>query len=251
MDLTDYQKEETLQKYLELTELPFVKYFREYTLYQLYPDFKNKIVLDIPCSIGTYSLKMLQKGATHVICSDLISEQFIMAEKLFKDNNFDNSKYTFKKHDAKIPKILTNLLADIALVLHLFCFADNYEELVSIAKCIHMNLSSDGEMISYHCGPIFEDKLDVYEKANNAKIITYDKPNNGKDWPRYFCSCDNGFKLPRNLWPNDIVEKAILEAGFKEIRYEKYRKDPEYQGDNLALHEEYAEFKLIIAKKFS
>ena len=230
--------------------MPFVKHFREYTLFKLFDDFKGKVVLDLPGSIGHYSLKFLEKGASHVICSGLIPEELQVAEEVFIKAGIEANRYTIVEHDAKIPLQLTEKLADIAVVLHLFCFADNYEELVYMAKCIFLNMKENGEMISFHCPPMARDKLEFYEKANNAKIIRYNHPIEELNLPGFLHTEECCFTLTRNIWPIHIVEKALKDGGFKDVRKEEYLKDPSYVGEiPLDYHTEYADFYFLVARK--
>ena len=129
---TSYEDKELLKQYEDDTFTnPFYFAFKDYTFNKILPaeDLKNKIILDCPSGICTYGLETLNKGAKKVICSDLIQEQLDYGKTVFKRNNYGEERYELIQHNASDPKKITEDLADIAISIHLYCYADNYEEL--------------------------------------------------------------------------------------------------------------------------
>ena len=101
-------------------------------------------------------------GAKYIIGSDIVEEQIVYMKKRFQELGIDKEKYELHTHDSKIVKQLSEQLADFALVLHLLCFADTKEELLSMSQCIYDNLKEGGTVLFYSCHPIDETKKNIY-----------------------------------------------------------------------------------------
>lgn len=232
--IDDYNDKEKIKFYEDTMETPFIKDFRLYTLLNLI-DFKDKIVLDCPCSTGAYTEIFLEKGAKYVIGSDIVQEQINIANQRMETvyPKYSKKPYSFITHDSKIPKqLINNFVVDIAIILHLFCFADNYEVLLDMVKFVYMNLKDGGKIVSFHCVPIYEGKEKEFEKLNGT-ITKYDKYKDENN-PGYLVNrlC-NAFNIERFIYPNEIVEKALKEIGFKNIKYIPYQIDPNSDSRNL------------------
>jgi SAM-dependent methyltransferase len=148
--LKDYCDENVFKSFQELNEAPFIKNFKYYTLFELYKNCQGKIILDIPSSYGYIALKFLELGAEHVICSDIVSEQLEYGKSIFNGKGYDSSKCSFIQHDGKIPKVI-GPFADLVISFHLFCFADNEEEIENMAEMLFLNLKPKGEAVISFC----------------------------------------------------------------------------------------------------
>ena len=60
-----------------------MNFYRNYDLKQLLPDVTEKVILDIPCSVGNESLKFLEMGAKYIIGSDIVEEQLVYMKQRF------------------------------------------------------------------------------------------------------------------------------------------------------------------------
>jgi hypothetical protein len=68
-------------------------------------------------------------------------------------------------------------------------------------------------------------------------------------WPGCIHTNFSGFNIVSNIWPERIVIEAMKKVGFINIRFQEFMQDPEYTGDDLHLHNEYAKYNLIVANK--
>lgn len=249
--LDDYTDNDKLELYDDTMELPFIKDFRLYTLLKLY-DFKGKIVLDCPCSTGEYTKIFLEKGAKYVLGSDIVPEQIDFAKKKLEKiyPKYNKRPYTLLVHDSKIPKqLISEFEVDIAIILHLFCFAKNYQELLNMVRFVYKNLKKGGKIVSFHCCPINSGQEKEFEKLN-GKTITYKEFKN-QDEPGFLHTLINDtFDLIRYIYPNSIVEKALLDVGFKEVKYQAYQVNPDTEfPDLLCRHQKTCDYYFLEATK--
>jgi len=243
MDFIDYKNKISLKKYDLRFEQTFVKHYLLYTLFTLF-DFKNKTILDCPCSTGYITNLLIQKGASFVVCSDIVNEQLEYALERFKINNIDEKSYKLIQHDAKEIKLLYKEV-QMALVLHLFCFGKTKDELINIAKFIYINLEHNGKLISFHCTPLHLQSEKIYENYYNSKIIEYSTKN--KKEGAKLITKDNDFLLPRYVYSNEYIKDILNEAGFKNIKIHKLKCNPLYTGNEN--HHIICDYSLIEANK--
>lgn len=249
--LDDYTNDENLEVYDDSMQLPFIKDFRLYTLLKLY-DFKNKTVLDCPCSTGEYTKIFLEKGAKYVLGTDIVPEQIEFAKKKLENTypKYTRKPYSFLVHDSKIPKQLINgFEVDIAIILHLFCFAKNYKELLNMVSFVYKNLKKGGKIVSFHCCPINKGQEKEFEKLNGI-IVNYQEFKN-QDEPGFLHSkLTDSFDLIRYIYPNSIVEKALIEIGFKDVKYQAYQINPDTQSPELlSRHQKSCDYYFLEATK--
>ena len=240
----DYENKSNLEKYDIRFSKSYVKDFILYTLFTLIKP-EGKTILDCPGSTGYVTKLLIDKGAKYVICSDIVKEQIEYAEHRLNINNVDRSKYKLIVHDAKEPSLL-DIEVDIAVVMHLYCFANDFEEMIDISNFLYTNLVDGGKLYTLHCTPINEGKEDLYESLYNSKIIERKRKNFGE----FIVTNDNGFILPRNMYDNDIVIDALDMVGFKDIKLHRCKISPfADEQEEIELNHEICDYYFIEATK--
>ncbi len=244
--MDDYKNQDILNKYDIRFEKPYIKDFLLYTLFELIEPY-GKTILDCPCSTGYITDILIKKGAKFVIGCDIVKEQIEYAKKRLSNNGISENKYKLLDYDAKIPQIIYKEV-DIAIVIHLFCFANDFKEMIDIGKFIYMNLKSGGKLYTYHCTPIREGKDKLYEELYNSTII--EKRENQNKLGEFIVTKDNGFTLPRNMYKNEVVIKALKLVGFREIKMHKFVISPDcINKEEVELNHDVCDYYYIEAVK--
>lgn len=241
----DYKNQAILNRYDERFEKSYIKEFLLYTLFNLFVP-EGKIILDCPGSTGYLTNILIQKGAKYVICSDIVKEQLEYAKIKMNKSGIDESKYCLICHDAKNPKLLKQEV-DIAIVIHLFCFANDFEEILGISNFLYMNMKSGGKLFTFHCTPIKPGKEKLYEETYNAKIIELDKRN---EIGKFIVTEENGFTLPRNMYDNKVIIEALKLVGFHDIKYHRFEINPSYKNQKeISINHDICDYYFIEATK--
>ena len=252
-NLSQYSSEESLKQYdanRDLSDNPSSR-TRYYTLYSLIPELKNKVILDMPCGTGDKARKtILEKGARKVIASEISQESIEYSKKKDKELGIEEGQIEYFVHDAKIPQVLSEDLADIALCVHLFCFADNYIDLVKMVKSLYLNLKPNAICIIVMCSLNQNDEIVKKLEIFDFKIVDIEPWQGDNLKPRKFYTSYNDFDYNSFAWENYAVIKALNEVGFRKVVLHPYEKDPEYKGIlDLELYLSILNGHVIIANK--
>ncbi len=202
-----------------------------YNLYQSLPSLKDKMIFDLPCGIGIKSRKFITEyGATKVIGADIVEKQLEVAREADSKAGITSDKIQYICHDAKISLELCQ--ADVCVAAHLFCFAENFDELVCIAKCVFVNLKAGGELCSISCSMGKESTEVIKEKYTtfNQHITHLDEQSGDIHVPRKMSSIIDGFKFEVCMWEYAAIVKALDSVGFKSVELLPYQSDPDYCG---------------------
>lgn len=252
-DLSDYTDNKKLNNYSDLVygkdEPPILT--RYYTAYSLLPSLKDKVVLDVPCGIGVQARQAITEAkAKKVIAIEIIKEQIDYSKSEDKKQGIAADQIEYHVHDCKIPQRLASELADICMCIHLLCFANNYQELVDMARCIYLNLKPGAECIILICSLNKDhEKAQKFSTFNNDNL-SFGPWENNPEQPRHLSYSNNDFKFDSWIWDYDTVSKALQQAGFTAVSLHPYRKDPAYQGKaDLDLYLEAVEGKIVKAVK--
>ncbi len=168
--IEDYYSKEKLEVYKALlTDSKCASLAtRYYSIYQSLPSLQDKTVLDIPCGLGLKSRKFITEyGASQVFGVDIVEKQLELARE--SDLETTHNKINYICHDAKIPAELCQ--ADVCVAVHLFCFAENFQELIAMAKCLYTNLKPGGELRSICCSMIKESTETVKKMAEKFHLF--------------------------------------------------------------------------------
>ncbi len=200
--LKDYSLTDKLKLYEELTESwPIGKNLSVYNMELLLSDVKGKTVLDLPCGIGSYVHRLFNRGATKVIASDIVSRQLEVAMEKDKKLGIPDGFVEYYQHDAKIPKQLCSDLADMCLSAHLFCFAENEDELRGMTRTILANLQPGGYCLIVTCllGSASDNEQERWGELQKfeEELVHLDPPTSERFKPRHYHTIIKGFHLNR------------------------------------------------------
>ena len=93
----------------------------------------GKVVLDIASGLGYYTRLAAKRGAKVVISVDFVEEQLETSKKISEQLGvFSEIKYLAK--DAKEPELYHEGGCEVALGIHLLCYAANHSELERMTK---------------------------------------------------------------------------------------------------------------------
>ena len=166
--LKDYYSNDKLERYTAAIFDPRLPSFstRYYTLYSLLPSLKDKTVLDLPCGLGIKARKfILEYEASKVVGVDIVQKQLDLSRESDLKAGVQDGRIEYVCHDALIAKEICQ--ADICVAVHLFCFAKNFDELVSMASCVIMNLKQGGQCYSSSCSLSKEDDQTLKRKLES------------------------------------------------------------------------------------
>ena len=246
--LKDYHDEEKLRVYSEMSHC--VATLHNYNL-ALYMPVKDMVILDLPCGPGDYVRKYFKEGAAKVIAIDVVPVLIDVSQKRDKENGVPEGFVEYHVHDARIPKRFSNTLADVCSCLHLFCFAENYDELRSMARTISMNVKPGALCAIIVCSAGANEK-EFYKalESHQESVIHFDPQSSNKLVPRKLHSVCNDFNLIRYVWPHDVICKALTEEGFSKTKVTSYKFDPSTENPDYTeryIHE--TDRKIITAWK--
>ncbi len=203
-----------------------------YTLYSQLPSLKDKIILDIPCGIGCKARNaVLKDSASKVIAIDIFEEQISYSKTKDKQLGIEPGQIEYFAHDCKIPRKFTDQPADICICIHLFCFAQTYQELLGFAKCIHLNLKKGAELHILICSmgknPEMAKKLKLFE----IDLVELAPWLDNSSEPRKLHMKYRDFNYSSLLWEYQTLSNALKETGFTDIELIPYTADPDYTGN--------------------
>lgn len=77
------------------------------------PDFRNKVVVDYGCGWGYDSLFVLQQGANHVYCLDVLETALTKSQELHSSHGYKNATYIYNTNVSELPQKLGSGTVDI------------------------------------------------------------------------------------------------------------------------------------------
>jgi ubiquinone/menaquinone biosynthesis C-methylase UbiE len=232
-NLSDYKNFEKLEVYDQLAneyDEPSAR-TRYHTLYSNLPSLKGKTVLDIPCGIGSKSRNIIiNHEAEKVLSIDIVEEQILYSKNKDITSGITDGQIEYFVHDCKIPKKMSSHNADIGLCVHLFCFANTYQELLDMAECLYVNLKKGAECHILICS--LSKHQNSYQKLEQfgLEIIKIDSWQNKDSEPRKFHTKYQSFNYDCWLWEYKTLCNALKESGFTKIEQIPYVADQDYRG---------------------
>ena len=222
--LKDYFDEEKLRVYSEMGH--FVSSLHDYNV-NIYMPIKNMVILDLPCGPGDYVRKYFKAGAAKVIAIDVVPFQIKVSQKRDKENGVPESFVEYFVHDARNPRCMSNMLADVCSCFHLFCFAENYDELRAMARTIYLNIKSGALCVIIVCSAGGND-TEFYKalESHQEHVIHFDPQSSNKLIPRKLHTVCSDFNLIRYVWPHDVICEALKDEGFSATKIIPYKFDP-------------------------
>ena len=189
------------------------------------PDVRGKVILDVPCGNGYFGRKYFRQNAAKVIACDIIPFQIEEAKKKDKESGIPEGFAEYYVHDARVPKQLSATLADLCTSIHLFCFAENEDQIRGMARMLNVNLKPGGFCVIVICPPSNND--DKYCKAlesSEERLVHLDPPSE-KLKPRSIHTTYRGFHFVRNLWQYDVLRNILGQEGFSQTEIISYKCD--------------------------
>lgn len=253
-ELMDYLAVDTLLAYEETAEnFPTAKNVTMYNAELLMPGVKGKVVLDLPCGIGIYVRKFFKLGAAKVIASDIVSRQLEMSRERDKKIGIPEGLVEYYQHDAKVPKQLSNDLADVCSAIHLFCFAKNEGDVRGMVRTLLANLKPGGRCLIITCslcGSYDEQKIRKEFEKFEEQLVHLDPPSSEKFKPRRVHTSLKGFQYNRFTWRPEVLCDVMQEEGFSKTELVPFKVDPSYEGDmDLQAYIDLCNLKAILALK--
>ena len=224
-ELQDYADAEKLCVYEDLvTTFPGNLHF--YNVGLVMPDVRGKVVLDVPCGNGYYGRNYFSQNAAKVIASDIVLLQIEEAKKKDKESGIPEGFAEYYVHDARVPKQLSATLADLCTSIHLFCFAENEDQIRGMARMLNVNLKPGGFCVIVFCP--YSNNDEEYCKAMESygeRLVHLDPPSTEKLKPRSMHTTCRGFHFVRNLWRYDVVRNILSQEGFSRTEIIPYKSD--------------------------
>ena len=110
------------------------------------------------------------------------------------------------------------------------CFADNYQQLVDMARCIYLNLKPGAQCIVLICSLNKDSqKAQQFSEFGNQQL-SFGPWQDNPQQPRHISYVNNEFKFDSWVWDYNTVVKALEEAGFAQVNLHPYQKDPDHKG---------------------
>ncbi|XP_064398645.1 uncharacterized protein LOC135345201 [Halichondria panicea] len=251
--LQDYHSDDKLEKYAAtLVDLksPSIS-TRYYTLYSSLPSLKDKTVFDLPCGLGFKARRFISEyGARKVVGVDIVQKQLDLSRQSDLKAGVQDGRIEYVCHDALIAKEICQ--ADICVAVHLFCFAKNFDELVSMASCVIMNLKKGGQCYSTTCSlsKVDEHTIKLKLESFDHIVTRVDPLHDSILVPRRLIFVHDGFNYDSYAWDAEAIKKALLMAGFSRVELFPHKSDPEYGGPyNLDEYMKTVDGHLMIAVK--
>lgn len=186
-----------------MQNLPTGKHLGAYNVKRLMPNVRGKIVLDLPCGIGSYVREMFHLGATKVIAGDILSQLVEVSKEKDKNAGIPEGFVEYHVLDARIPRQICNGLVDVCLSLHLFCMAEDERGLRGMVQMILTNLKPGGCCLIVTCflSSDSNDEQTMQSKlesiVNDEKLVQLDPPNSDRFKPRRYHTVQLGFHFNR------------------------------------------------------
>ena len=213
-----YSSKESMKAYVSTFDSTFCRFSYEYSVDKILDNVKGKVLLDIPCGVGQYSRIAYKKGADKIIAVDVAPECIRLAEEMQAQEDIPKESIQYFTNDAKLTKVFSSEMADICLSLHLFCFARNWDELVSMSRSLYCNMKPGGLAI-IHFDSIQRVKGDNEDMILNIKE-SWNKMYHGEmhvKFPDYELGLPgnveaisgSGFIFKSHLWPQNMVSLCM------------------------------------------
>ena len=231
-ELLPYANEANVQIYDEQAKKETCNvYCRDYTFNSVLGDIEGLKMLILPCGTGRNVRDALKRNVKMVLAVDIAEKNIEFSKSEDAESGIDSTKVTYKLHDAKYPVKFESGTCDVALIMHLLCFAKTRDELENMCLCTAMNVKRGGSAIFYSCAAWDPINKDEFERLSGVENVQYDDhvmPNT--------CSYDwKGLPMTMWLWRIEDMIGAIMKAGFQDVKVHKLKCSPEYKG-SLSLH---------------
>ena len=204
--LEDYLDDEKMEVYERVMfNLPSGKYLVAYNIKRvsLMLDVKGKTILDLPCGVGHYVREMFNLGAAKVIACELAANQLELSKARDKKAGIPEGFVQYYQHDARIPKQICAMLADVCLSFHLLCFAENEVQLREMVRTLLANLKPGGccAIIACSLNSSAGDEESVRNQLESIldceKLIHLDPPTSERFRPRRHHIVCKGFHFDK------------------------------------------------------
>ena len=244
-DLQDYLDVDKLSAYEEINHL--VRDLHTYNLKLVMP-IRDQVILDVPCGTGYYVREFFKEGAAKVIASDIVAVEIEVSKKKAMESGVPDDFVEYFVHDARIPKQLSTTLVDVCSCIHLFCFAENLDQLHGMARMINVNLKPGGLCAVILCSIGNDDEK--YRKAleSHKEMLVYLDPQpTERLQPRKVHTVAEGFNLIRYVWRHDVVSEVLKEEGFSRTEIVPYQFEP--SSEYVQWYIDATARKMIVARK--
>jgi hypothetical protein len=197
----------------------------------------TKTFLVLPCGAGRNVLPLKDRSAAHIVAADVSAAMVDccsakVTETASQSSQAVSSGIEYMVVDACSPS-WTITQVDVALVIHLFCYAASFSELQAMCKTLSRNMKRGAQMISYSCAalPRTPSTVDNFCRICGVADMQYlhgsvDPPT--PDISEYLWA---GMRLKTQNWPLDVIQKALAEAGFGDFEWNPCVVDSAYTGE--------------------
>ena len=204
---------------------PIRRFYEEHTFFRALGDITGKSILDVACGTGLYSRRFKQRGAGRVVGLDN-SEGMIAYARHVESGAPLGIEYVVQ--DAADAHTLGTF--DIVTATYLLHYAPSAEVLSSMCKNLRASLAPGALLVSISMSP------DI-ELANPSYYHKYgfELRSTGEDGAEVKLTSvmpDLPFELKAYHWSKAAYERALRDAGLREITWH----EPEIAPEGIAAH---------------
>lgn len=183
-------------------------------------DIRGKDVLDVACGDGLYSRRLRSWGAARVVGVD-ISKELVRAAREMEQKEPLGIEY--QVHDVAEMPVLGAF--DVVLAVYLLHYAESFEHMARMGRAIYANLKPGGRLVTVTANPDFSQSGPNCTKYGLR--VRWSEPV--KDGDRTFADIlvEPPFTLEAYYWSRATQERALTEAGFKNVTWVRPECSPE------------------------
>jgi SAM-dependent methyltransferase len=196
--------------YKESKRLPFRLHVEEYTTFKLLPDLAGRSVIDLACGEGTYSRKLMQRGARRVVGVDISAEMIALA----------------RRAEAAVPIGIEYVIADVGTVdvdqrfdvafcAYLFNYARSRTELRTLIRSVAHLVKPGGLVVGCNDYPDNPPAhYDRYRPYGFVKVGAAEPTEGSTITYRFFNPDTTVFELDNYYLPTAAYRAEFAAAGF-------------------------------------
>lgn len=209
---TDYNT--IARQYKRAKQQPWRDCIETYSLMNLVGDLESKRVVDVACGEGFFTRKLRSHGAAHVVGVD-ISERMIelaQGEEAARPLGIE-----YRVEDAR--ELGPQQDFDLAVSAWLLVYAHTREELARMCRGLARRLRPGGRFVTLTTNP----NLYFFSQRNYSKygftVQVLDRVYEGAPIEWTILLDDSSFNIENYYLPLEAYEKALVDAGFREVKF--------------------------------
>ncbi|PKV91569.1 ubiquinone/menaquinone biosynthesis C-methylase UbiE [Amycolatopsis echigonensis] len=177
---------------------------------ELLGDLRGLRVLDVGCGEGSFTRRIQQLGAAHVVGTDLSPGMIALARQAEARNP---QGITYEVQDLKTMPPQGEF--DVVTAIHVLHYADTRETMQTMAKTMHANLKPGGRLV------VLSANANSSEESETAAGFRTYRPANPQEGDKFKVAVltTPPTEIEVHHWPTETIVDVLETAGFTNVTW--------------------------------